>query len=296
MKTKKNFFILLSIAIIAFLAGTGFYINEKNVKESPVVSTNEEENICQYENKDTKIENEQDIKVNKFDGLSLKDNSLGVPVLYYHSIQKDGKNELMMNPELFRNHLQWLKDNDYVSLTMEELYNYIKFNTPVPEKSVVITLDDGYVDNYINAMPIINEFGFDSTIFMVSDFISNPNFLTETHLKELEENKINIESHTANHLDLASLSREKQKEELEQSKKSLSDLLNKNIEYVAYPYGSYSDDTKNIARELGYKMGFSTDSGWASGKDDLFSIPRVYMSDFYDMNEFIRRMTTPNYE
>ena len=42
-------------------------------------------------------------------------------------------------------------------------------------------------------------------------------------------------------------------------------------------------------------MGFSTNSGWASGNSDLFSIPRVYMSDFYDMNEFIRRMTTPEY-
>ncbi|MBS5822669.1 MAG: polysaccharide deacetylase family protein, partial [Clostridium argentinense] len=258
-------------------------------------SINEDEKIC-IDKEDTLESKNDDIKSNKFEGLSLKDNSVGVPILYYHSIQKNGENELMMNPELFRSQIQWLKDNNYTSLTLEELYNYIKFNTPVPEKSVVITLDDGYVDNYTNAMPIINEFDFDATIFMVSDFINNPNFLTENQLKELEKNKITIESHTVNHLNLANISREKQKEELEESKKHLGSLLNKSVDYIAYPYGSYTDDTKDIAVETGYKMGFSTNSGWASGNSDLFSIPRVYMSDFYDMNEFIRRMTTPEYD
>ncbi|ARC83825.1 polysaccharide deacetylase family protein [Clostridium argentinense CDC 2741] len=296
MNTRRKFFTLLIIAIMAFLAGTGFYLNEKTVKESVVASTNEDEKITQSENQNIEDQIKEDSKSNKFDGLPLKDNSVGVPVLYYHSIQKSGENELMMDPELFRSHLQWLKDNNYTSLTMEEFYNYIKYNTPVPEKSVVITFDDGYIDNYTNAMPIINEFDFDTTIFMVSDFVGNPNFLTESQLKELEKNKINIESHTANHLDLAKLSEEKQKEELQQSKNRLDNLLNEKVEYVAYPYGSYNDDTKNITREIGYKMGFSTDSGWASGDDDLFSIPRVYMSDFYDMDEFIRRMTTPKYE
>ncbi|WP_454052736.1 polysaccharide deacetylase family protein [Clostridium sp. Marseille-Q7071] len=296
MNTRRKFFILLIVAIIAFLAGTGFYLNEKNVKESVVASTNEDEKIAQSENQNIEVQIKEDSKSTKFDGLPLKDNSVGVPVLYYHSIQKSGENELMMDPELFRSHLQWLNNNNYTSLTMEEFYNYIKYNTPVPEKSVVITFDDGYIDNYTNAMPIINEFDFDTTIFMVSDFVGNPNFLTESQLKELEKNKINIESHTANHLYLAKLPKEKQKEELQQSKDRLDNLLNEKIEYVAYPYGSYNDDTKNITREIGYKMGFSTDSGWASGDDDLFSIPRVYMSDFYDLDEFIRRMTTPKYE
>ncbi|GAA0122375.1 polysaccharide deacetylase family protein [uncultured Clostridium sp.] len=294
MKTKKNFFTLLIITVIAFLSVTGFYLKDKTSAEDIHTSINEDEKIC-IDKEDTLESKNDDIKSNKFEGLSLKDNSVGVPILYYHSIQKNGENELMMNPELFRSQMQWLKDNNYTSLTLEELYNYIKFNTPVPEKSVVITLDDGYVDNYTNAMPIINEFDFDATIFMVSDFINNPNFLTENQLKELEKNKITIESHTVNHLNLANISREKQKEELEESKKHLGSLLNKSVDYIAYPYGSYTDDTKDIAVETGYKMGFSTNSGWASGNSDLFSIPRVYMSDFYDMNEFIRRMTTPEY-
>lgn len=294
MKTKKNFFTLLIITVIAFLSVTGFYLKDKTSAEDIHTSINEDEKIC-IDKEDTLESKNDDIKSNKFEGLSLKDNSVGVPILYYHSIQKNGENELMMNPELFRSQIQWLKDNNYTSLTLEELYNYIKFNTPVPEKSVVITLDDGYVDNYTNAMPIINEFDFDATIFMVSDFINNPNFLTENQLKELEKNKITIESHTVNHLNLANISREKQKEELEESKKHLGSLLNKSVDYIAYPYGSYTDDTKDIAVETGYKMGFSTNSGWASGNSDLFSIPRVYMSDFYDMNEFIRRMTTPEY-
>lgn len=296
MNTRRKFFTLLIVAIIAFLAGTGFYFNKKTVKESVVTSTNEDEKITQSGNQNIEVQLKEDSKSTKFAGLPLKDNSVGVPVLYYHSIQKSGENELMMDPELFRSHLQWLKDNNYTSLTMEEFYNYIKYNTQVPEKSVVITFDDGYIDNYTNAMPIINEFDFDTTIFMVSDFVGNPNFLTESQLKELEKNKINIESHTANHLDLAKLPKEKQREELQQSKNRLNNLLNEKVEYVAYPYGSYNDDTKNITREIGYKMGFSTDSGWASGDDDLFSIPRVYMSDFYDLDEFIRRMTTPKYE
>ena len=189
MKTKKNFFTLLIITVIAFLSVTGFYLKDKTSAEDIHTSINEDEKIC-IDKEDTLESKNDDIKSNKFEGLSLKDNSVGVPILYYHSIQKNGENELMMNPELFRSQMQWLKDNNYTSLTLEELYNYIKFNTPVPEKSVVITLDDGYVDNYTNAMPIINEFDFDATIFMVSDFINNPNFLTENQLKELEKIKL----------------------------------------------------------------------------------------------------------
>lgn len=297
MKKKIIIFLVIFISIILFCL---YYFQNKSAIDNPSKETSinqcEEKpivnkTIIEETSKDTNIKDNMN-----FEGYELKDNSEGVPVLYYHSIQKSGTNELMMDPNKFKSHLQWLKDNNYVTLTLNQLHDHLTNNTPVPKNSVVITLDDGYIDNYINALPIINEFGFNATIFMVSDFTGNENFLTEETLRELDKNNIKVESHTSNHLNLPTLDKENQNREILNSKKSLEEILNRNVDYIAYPYGAYNEDTKNLAKEAGYKLGFSTDSGWANGNSPSYAIPRVYMSDFYDLDEFINRVTNPNYE
>lgn len=305
MKYKLSLLILLAtilsvaLCIVINKPPTVKTFNDNSIQNSPEISSDAItlQGLTNFMDKVNRqyIYNNIDTK-EKYKNHNLKDNTTGIPVLYYHSIQKSGSNELMMDPKLFRSHLQWLKNNNYVSLTMDELYSYLKFNTKIPENSVVITFDDGYLDNHTNAMPLLKEFGYDSTVFMVSSFTGNENFLTIDNLKELDKNNVFIESHSNTHPKLSELSFQEQKNELETSKNTLENYLCRKVEYIAYPYGSYNENTLKLSQDIGYKLGLSTDSGWANGSSPLYAVPRVYMSDFYDLDEFINRVTNPNYE
>ncbi|MHC9416870.1 polysaccharide deacetylase family protein, partial [Clostridium perfringens] len=102
-------------------------------------------------------------------------------------------NELLVNPEKFKEQLQNLKDNNYTPITLDELYEYLRNNKPIPEKSVVITLDDGYKGNYEYAYPLLKEFKFTATIFVISNYVGAQDFMTADQLKEMSNNGIEIE-------------------------------------------------------------------------------------------------------
>lgn len=302
MKNKKFYIILIVLAIILFstIAFKSTLFKTPTSTKTDVSSTVDNKNDAKNEpNEESNEVSNIYSKINideKYKGHELKDNSIGVPVVYYHSIQLSGTNELMLNPDTFRSHLKWLKYNNYVSLTMDELYNHLKFNTPVPKNSIVLTFDDGYIDNFNNALPILKEYGYDGTVFMISDYLGNENFLTNDLLTQCDEGNLFVESHSSTHPELATLTNQQQENELKSSKSNLEAIVKRPVEYIAYPYGSYNTETKLLSEKAGYKLGLSTDSGFATGKSPLYAVPRVYMSDFYSLDEFINRVTNPNYE
>ncbi|MDP4145290.1 MAG: polysaccharide deacetylase family protein [Bacillota bacterium] len=232
-----------------------------------------------------------------FSGMSLKDGTEGVPVLYYHSIESEKGNPLRMPKEKFREQMQYLKDNDYTTLTLDELYDYLANNKPVPKKSVVITLDDGYEDNYTNAYPIIKEFGFKATVFVITSSIDkNPTTLTSAQIKEMNKNGMDIESHTVNHVKLGELSYDQQLKELKDSKDALEKLLDKKVNYVAYPFGSLNNNSAKAAKDAGYTMAFTTAGRWSDKADGILTLDRVYMSSDFSNSVFIDRISNPNYK
>lgn len=248
----------------------------------------------------TKVEEKKQVKkedeIREFKKEPLIYNDKRIPVLMYHSIDYEKGNELRLPKENFREQMKYLKDNGYTTLSLDELYNFLVHNKPVPEKSIVITLDDGYVDNYENAYPIIKEFGFKAAIFDVTSNIDkNPKTITSKQIKEMSENGITISSHTVNHDQLDILSYEKQLETMKKSKEDLEKILGKKVNYIAYPYGKWNKNTLKAAKEAGYTMAFTTDGSW-SGKDDgIYGLNRVYISGAKGMDDFKYRITNPNY-
>ena len=112
----------------------------------------------------------------------------------------------------------------------------------------------------------------------------------------MEKYGVDIESHTVNHDNLKMLSKDKQLKTLTQSKKALEKILNKQINFFAYPYGGYNKSAIEAVKEAGYKMAFTTDGKWSSINDGIFSLHRVYISSFYDMKVFESRISNPNYK
>ncbi|GKU26267.1 polysaccharide deacetylase family protein [Clostridium folliculivorans] len=227
----------------------------------------------------------------KFEGAQLTTADNGIPILCYHDVNPTKGNNLLLNPDKFRQQLKYLKDNGYFTLTLDELYGYLRDSAPIPSKSVVLTFDDGYIGNYTYAYPVLKEFGFTATIFMISECVDKDSYLTSSQIKELSEYGIDIESHTTDHSDLTKLSLSKQIDIMKESKHSLERLLNKPINYIAYPYGKLNDNSKKAAAAAGYKMAFNVQGTLTDKKDNIYNLDRFYIGNNFSMSDFIRIVT-----
>jgi len=254
--------------------------NKSRSESSNKVSTSS--NISSNINTETKAED-------------MKYNTEGVPVLMYHSVKYEKDNPVRIPKEKFKEQMKYLKDNGYTTLSLDELYDFLENNNPIPKKSVVLTFDDGYKDNYENAYPILKEYGFKATIFMITSCIGTGEYLTLEQLKELQQNGIDIESHTVNHEKLNTLSYENKLSILKASKETLEKLLNKEVKYIAYPYGKYDDSVVRATQASGYKLAVTTKGTWSDKSDGILTLDRVHISGFSDLDNFKLRISTPDY-
>lgn len=272
-----------------------FYYRWKKKKKSDVTENLNSNQIESH--KEKQYTNQVVDKDNQSIEGNLIYNSQSIPVLYYHSIDYEKGNELRIPKEKFRQQMQYLKDNKYTTLSLDEFYNFLVNNNPVPNKSVIITFDDGYKDNYENAFPILKEFGFRATIFVITSTIDKEkDFLTSNELKEMSSCNIGIESHTVNHDNLNSLDYDAQIKTLKDSKEFLERILGKEVKYIAYPYGKWNENTLKAVKSAGYNMAFTTIGGWSNKDQGLYTLNRVYVSNNHNMDEFKRRLTNSHYE
>ena len=218
----------------------------------------------------------------------IEENSLKISVVEFHSIMPRPIASLGVPKEDFDAEMKWLYDNGYSSLTLGELYEHLATNTPFPKKSVVITLDDGYADNYYNAYPVLQKYGLHATVFMITGNINKPDYLTSAQIKEISDSGvISVEDHTVTHPEyINKMSYDAQYKELLDSKNALESITGKKVEYIAYPYGRYNADTIKAAQEIGYKMGFQMDSGQGGLINSAYEYPRIFVKR--DLKEFIK--------
>jgi peptidoglycan/xylan/chitin deacetylase (PgdA/CDA1 family) len=229
--------------------------------------------------------------------LNVKHNDKGIPIVMYHSIGYEKGNTARVTKENFKEQMKYLRDNGYVTLTLNDAYGFFIDNKPVPEKSIVLTFDDGYVDNYVEALPILKEFQLKATIFVITSLVDKvPDYMSSKQLKEMQDNGMDIESHTANHEHLKELTYEKQVVTLQSSKDFLEKILNKEVQHLAYPFGEYSKETLKAVSQVGYKLAVTTYGRWSDKADGILTLDRVFISGAASLDVFIERITNPNYK
>ena len=129
----------------------------------------------------------------------MPEDDVKVLVLNYHMVNSMFIS-LAIEPEDFDWQMKYLVDHGYHTITPDELYNYLEGTGTLPDRPVLITFDDGYVDNYTHAYPILKKYNLKATIFVVTGFLSKrKGYLTWDQLREMEKNGITIESHTVTH-------------------------------------------------------------------------------------------------
>lgn len=208
----------------------------------------------------------------------------GVPILIYHCIDTTvwGDKPMFVSPGNFKAQMKYLKDTGYTTITFRDLKQLSSIRKPV-----MITFDDGYEDNYTNAYPVLKEYGFTATIFLIVDKLNKPRFLNSQEIKTMQD-IIDFQSHTMTHPHLAGLDPAKLEYELSESKKSLEKILDKNVDVIAYPYGNY-DSTVIKTVEKYYSFGVTTNYGkFYDTPQDEYSVKRLYVINGMDLDNFIR--------
>lgn len=210
----------------------------------------------------------------------------GATILMYHLISDGFENYMSVPKTKFREQMKYLKDNGFRVISLDELYSYYVSGTPIPDKAIVITFDDGTSDQYTNAYPILKEFGFKATIFAYISDLNKKDFLTDEQLKELDKNGVAIECHSLTHPELSKLSYDKQALELEDSKRYLENVLRRKVNYFAYPYGDYNRDTTTALDKLGYRMALNTVEGRAEKANGIYAQRRNAVYGRYNLEDF----------
>lgn len=201
-----------------------------------------------------------------------------VPVLNYHQINDTAKNPLTVNVEQFDAQMKFLSENGYHTITPDEMLDAWENGTELPEKPVVITFDDGYVDNFKYAFPVLQKYNLKATIFLISDYLEvYPNYVTWAQAKTMQDSGlINFESHTLNHSKLTELQSTREvQNQLFGSKQAIEFKLNNRVKYIAYPCGSYDQDIIKLTEAAGYRGAFTVNYGWADPKESHYVMDRV---------------------
>lgn len=187
--------------------------------------------------------------------------------------------------EEFQKDMDEIVQNGFTVLSLDQLYDHLTKGTTVPPKSVVLTFDDNCQGFYDNALPILKEHKFPAAMFVhtkyVGSAVGRPK-MTWEELKELHDGGlVTVCSHTVTHPpDLKVLPPEEQRKELVDSMADLKQHLGSDIPYLAYPDGSNDVNTQEYARDAGYKMSFSTESGTAEGSPNIQSVCRYEAKKF----------------
>ena len=183
--------------------------------------------------------------------------------------------------------MKYLRDKGYNVITLKEAVSYIGQRRRLPRKTVAITIDDGYENNFVSAYPILKKYGVPATIFVITGKIGSEGFVTWDEIKEMSDSGIiDIESHTKEHKWLTGLDDKTLEDELEGSKKILESRLGKEVPFVCYPMGGYNERVETVARSAGYKAAFGTKRRRISARGDPYAISRVRISSTAD-NLFI---------
>lgn len=220
----------------------------------------------------------------------------GVSVLMYHMIGNDKNNAAIMTAENLRWQMKYLKDNGYHPITMQELSDYVKKGAPLPEKPVCITFDDGYEDNYTIVYPLMKEYGFPWTLFVITGSVGNPNRITWDQLKEMADSQaVTIANHTVTHPKLHNLPPEEAKKEIAGAQAALKEHLGIDNHWIAYPYGDYDETVDAIAKEAGIDLAVTTDSGRVHVGSYPYELKRVWIGNEVTPAKYAERLTKDDY-
>jgi peptidoglycan/xylan/chitin deacetylase (PgdA/CDA1 family) len=216
--------------------------------------------------------------------LFLRSNYM-LPIIMYHSVNPSAErgNMLVVSDKTFLRQMRFLKEHHYNVVPLETVYDLIKNKKKIPMRTIAITFDDGYKDNYTYAFPILKKYNFPATIFVIVNEVERPegDRLSWGQMRAMQDSGIiTIGSHTLSHIYFNEVYPDEQlKKEISGSKIILEEKLGRKINTFAYPGGRFNAKVKQLVIDAGYQMAVATNPGDKYPDDDIFVLKRLRISE-----------------
>lgn len=201
------------------------------------------------------------------------------PILMYHSLDaNEDISKLSLSPVGFARQMEFFYEHNYNVVSLEEMVDLIKHKKKIPPRTITITFDDGFRNNFLCGHPVLKKYNFPATIFVITNFVGKKGYMTWEDIRQLEKDDITIGSHTKSHLWLPSLSEEKLKDEIFGSKEILEKNTGYEIKFISYPIGAYNKKVKEMVKDAGYVAALATNPGPSKKWDDIYALKRIRIS------------------
>lgn len=256
-------------------------------------------------------------------GIKLKERLIherSLRVLVYHRISNMPKERKLeyynVPPRNFERQMEYIAKGGYNVMTIEDFFYQSRRKASLPPKSVAITFDDGFENNYAIAYPILRKFNLTATIFVVTNSVGTKSYfkwlkwdeaalqyakkdpmvwrpLSWDQITEMSKNGIFIGSHSANHIRLKDIGYTRLDIEIKESKKVLEDKLGKEVISFAYPHGTYSDFDNNVIEMLktaGYRIACTGQIGANKINNNIYCIKRIPIYEYDSLFTFRKKL------
>ncbi|BCJ98807.1 polysaccharide deacetylase family protein [Anaerocolumna chitinilytica] len=250
------------------------------------------------------------------DAVGENTENVYLPIIMYHDIKKNSAGKDIINPGEFESDLKYLKENNYTTITMKDVIDYVYDGKPLPENPIMITFDDGYLTTYRYGYPLLQKYQMKIVLSIIGKSTDDFTRVGDDHLEYahltwplldemLQSGLIEIQNHTYNlHSTRAGRvgCKQKRNESAEEYEAVLSeDIMKLQQEIVemtgnapttfTIPYGEYNDNTIDIIKKLGFKAALTCDYGinkLTNDKEALFRLKRICRSHNYPIDELLK--------
>jgi peptidoglycan/xylan/chitin deacetylase (PgdA/CDA1 family) len=221
-----------------------------------------------------------------------------VPILMYHYVSDVPpgadrlRRDLTVTPENFRAQLQYLADAGYHPITLTDLHLYLSQGYPLPDKPVVLTFDDGYRDAYEVVFPMLLDYGFPGTFFVLATPMhqESVDYITWAQAEEMSDAGMAIEGHGRDHVDLRGRSYDFLVYQILGIQEAITYHTGRLPRFFAYPSGQYDANTVAVLESAGYWGAVTTDWGEEHTLESRFAMPRLRIRGGDTIESFIDKL------
>lgn len=223
------------------------------------------------------------------------------PILMYHEISASPDTafgRLAVTPQAFETQLKSLVKNGFTTFTASAIAAALATGTPLPERAVALTFDDGFADFHERVLPLLRQHGCTATLFVTTGWIADVGrraagrrpgrMLTWSQIVEAAADGIEIGAHSHGHPELDQLGRKELRAELTVSKRLLEDALGTSVTGLAYPFGYSNAAVRHAALEAGYAYACAVGNAMASPQHGPLALPRLTVKASTSEDAFVQ--------
>jgi len=201
--------------------------------------------------------------------------------------------DLSVSPEMFAAQMQWLAENNYHTITLTDLYYYLAIGEPLPENPILLTFDDGYVDQYTNALPILRKHNFVGTFFILSApaDVASPRYVTWEMITEMSAAGQDIETHGRDHVDMRRRPDDFLYYQIVGTRQGVEAHTGKPAPFYAYPSGQYDANLLRFLKQQDFWMAVTTKNGRVHTLDSALELTRIRIRGSDSLKTFIAKVT-----